>query len=70
MERRSTRLVVLLTRVPFLIVGSHNRKAEPFEGEEKRKESRTDDPEHGWFIGTTSHEDDPNIPSIIQHGHA
>jgi hypothetical protein len=52
-------LLVVLGRVPFLIVGSNNREAEPFESEEKHKESRTDDPEHGWFIGTTFPEHDP-----------
>jgi hypothetical protein len=59
------RLLLRLPRVLFLTIRLHNRKIEQLESEEKRKESRADGPEHRSFIGTTSHERDPNMPSII-----
>jgi hypothetical protein len=55
---------------PYPLRPPHNRKAEPFESEEKRKESRTDSPKHRSFIGATSREHDPMFRQLFNAGKA
>jgi hypothetical protein len=42
-------VLVVWPRVRILFVRLYNRKAEPFESEEKRKESHTDGPKHEGY---------------------